>query len=163
MSNYIIHDGVLCREDELCHYKYIKREKVGGRWKYYYKDTKLDAAKANLDKLSAEERAHRKTYDTAKANILSSATGNEIVKDTDKRSLEYSNRALKELEPKLIQAGAEYGARYMNHQNTAGQKVVKLLNKISDKVYNAKKFVTKLFTKKAKSAPKVTATSGLWR
>lgn len=36
-------------DDELQHYKYIKREKVNGKWRYYYDQAEIDAAKAKLN------------------------------------------------------------------------------------------------------------------
>ena len=46
MSNYYLGpDGNVYSEEELCHWKYIKREKVNGKWKYYYDK---DSAKKNV-------------------------------------------------------------------------------------------------------------------
>lgn len=38
MSNYILIHGQFHEvpDDALMHWKYVKREKVGGKWKYYY-------------------------------------------------------------------------------------------------------------------------------
>ncbi len=68
MNKYIIIHGQLREipEDELMHWKYIKREKVNGKWKYYYDQSELDAAKASANKKrNAYERASDKyTKDT---------------------------------------------------------------------------------------------------
>lgn len=39
MPRYYLHNGQLVSEDELMHWKYVKREKVNGKWRYYYNDS----------------------------------------------------------------------------------------------------------------------------
>lgn len=64
MSKYTIIHGQLCElpEDELMHWKYIKREKVNGKWKYYY-----DLGETQK---KAYEQA-KNAYDTRKAQVQS--------------------------------------------------------------------------------------------
>ena len=61
MSNYIMHNGQLYTTDELMHWKYIKRERVNGKWRYYY-DYK--------DMLGYDEKAR---YDQAGSNYINTA------------------------------------------------------------------------------------------
>lgn len=49
-KDYFYHNGVLLSEDELMHWKYIKREKVNGKWRYYYDQSELDNKKKNISK-----------------------------------------------------------------------------------------------------------------
>lgn len=63
LSKYTIIHGQLCElpEDELMHWKYIKREKVNGKWKYYYDQSELDrfAKTANDSKNKSIDAARR--------------------------------------------------------------------------------------------------------
>lgn len=38
VGNYYVHNGQLYKTNELKHWKYIKKERVNGRWRYYYDD-----------------------------------------------------------------------------------------------------------------------------
>lgn len=59
--------------NELYHYKYIKREKVGDKWKYYYDTDSLKGAKTKFeDKVGITAKRNMQTaktnFDNAKAN-----------------------------------------------------------------------------------------------
>jgi hypothetical protein len=84
LSNHILlPNGDTIREDELYHFKYIKREKVGDKWKYYY-DTealKSDVKTAVSDPLgnkrkAALDQAQRKYQDAT--NRVSSRLMSDI-------------------------------------------------------------------------------------
>lgn len=53
-KDYFYHNGMLLSEDELMHFKYIKREKKNGRWVYYYDDSELKG-KEKASKKAAEK------------------------------------------------------------------------------------------------------------
>lgn len=60
--------------DELQHWKYIKREKINGKWRYYYdvgKNEKLDAGHANVAVRYAKENVnfHRKKFQEVKRKV----------------------------------------------------------------------------------------------
>lgn len=67
MSKYILTHGSFreVSDDELMHWKYIKREKVNGKWVYQYDDT-TDKALANRKK---QVDQLKKEYDSAKSNL----------------------------------------------------------------------------------------------
>lgn len=80
MSKYIMHNGAFYEvsDDELMHWKYIKREKKNGRWVYYYNQSELDAAKAEADRTT-------KAFDTMKKadDKLESAKSGKFGKISD--------------------------------------------------------------------------------
>lgn len=55
MSKYMIVNGQLREfsDDELMHWKYVKKTKKNGRWVYYYDESEKNRAKESLDKASA--------------------------------------------------------------------------------------------------------------
>ena len=60
--------------DELRHWKYIKREKINGKWRYYYdigKNERLEAGNAMSKVRDAANNAgfHKKRYDEVKSKI----------------------------------------------------------------------------------------------
>ena len=55
MSEYILLDG------ELYHWKYIKREKVNGKYRYYYKDDAYDDARSKYVAKKNKSEANRQT------------------------------------------------------------------------------------------------------
>lgn len=86
MSDYIITNGELHSTDELMHWKYIKRERVNGKWRYYYDEGSI---KNDIkDKLGYDERermnAAKKQYDTTKKAFLDAdAKKTEAYKNRD--------------------------------------------------------------------------------
>lgn len=84
MSKYIISpDGKLYHADDdyLQHWKYIKREKVNGKWKYYYDEdeNKLASLQKERDDLQKNhDRKFEEYFDARKADDLKNAIG-----DTD--------------------------------------------------------------------------------
>lgn len=55
-------------EDEIMHWKYIKRVKLSnGKWRYYYDERDVESAKLNLDKaVAARDRADHRIEDAEK-------------------------------------------------------------------------------------------------
>ena len=72
MSKYVIIHGQLreVSDDELMHWKYIKRVKKNGRWVYYYDEKaanqKLYAQQQVVADAKANESAAKQKYDAAK-------------------------------------------------------------------------------------------------
>lgn len=68
MSNYIYTGRELVSENELMHWKYVKREKKNGRWVYYYNDREYEKAKKANE--TAQKELNTQAYRTgaAKAN-----------------------------------------------------------------------------------------------
>lgn len=73
MSKYVIIHGRLheITDEELMHFKYIKREKKNGRWVYYYDEKSANADLSNqqnaVTAAKANELAKKQEYDAAKA------------------------------------------------------------------------------------------------
>jgi hypothetical protein len=70
MSNYILHNGTFVEvsDEELMHWKYIKREKKNGKWRYYYDEEAanviLDLQKTSANNARAKEfDAYLKDYE----------------------------------------------------------------------------------------------------
>lgn len=61
MSKYIIVNGTFreISDEELMHFKYIKREKVNGKWVYYYDKKQADADLKRYEDKATEARENR--------------------------------------------------------------------------------------------------------
>ena len=89
-------------DDQLMHWKYIKREKVNGKWRYYYdtgKKEKIAAGNAKSKVRDAAQNAsfHKKRYDEVKSKVDS---GEFFDKDHGNDSIvePYRNAYLKSLQ-----------------------------------------------------------------
>ena len=141
------------QNNELYHWKYIKREWKNGRWKYYYDDREIkvlgtiaDKAGANVttryENATAELR--KLDYDPNKAMVYDGSTGKyktswklieEVTKRTrhpDKlqfavaggdRSAEYKEHYANAM--KLADAGREYVNAYVDYNNHPISKIHK--------------------------------------
>ena len=70
----LMHGGDICYidldEGELCHWKYIKREKIGnGKYRYYYDQSELDKAKSDAKNAQDKYQSEMKRYIGNRANI----------------------------------------------------------------------------------------------
>lgn len=153
-NNYILtREGnfITVSDDELYHYKYVKREKVNGKWRYYYKDTKVDKAAANAAKATdayenaVEVRTRHWDNMMSKLHKVDDETF-----DRDQESWHRSARKAIDAETNKRQADREYEQAKKKYDESAGHKVADLLNKSQDKIDNAKKWVNNLLTKKKK-------------
>lgn len=119
MSNYIIApDGKLYHADDdyLQHWKYIKREKVNGKWRYYYHDDKYEAAKKN--------------YEDAKAK--SDGIKKYVKSSTDPRAESALALAQTRAEKETAKARDKYDKAQEKYDKSLGLKVTNGLNKLSD-------------------------------
>jgi len=114
--------------DGIKHWKYIKREKINGRWRYYYKDDKLDSTKKEMDKAYDDYNSY---FDKNKHKDLS---GMAKMAKQDKAFSTYANKksSYDSLKNKSDKRKAKYDKYLINP-----------MNKASDAVYNAKQKVNK--------------------
>lgn len=54
MSDYIITKDGLVDTNSLQHWKYVKKKKVNGKWRYYYDDSYLKEAESNYKKAETD-------------------------------------------------------------------------------------------------------------
>ena len=130
MSKYVIMHGQFheMSDDELMHWKYIKREKVNGKWVYTYKQpesnqptTRYDMAKANQKRKKDAEKAARKEERTNKLTNCRNAGKEKIEqnraerkKDWEESKVRGTEKAAKEAtkyDGGIVIKNDEYGAR----------------------------------------------------
>ena len=146
-------------EGELMHWKYIKREKVNGKWRYYYKDTEYDKLhKKYFDTVQRQEEAsdrfkkYSKFVDFYTTQLDKANGGDKAATDANKNLQGWkkmrddagneSNAAhweLKRLKPQFTAAKKQY-------EKSAGHKVADFLNKSADKVNKTKQWLKNLFS-----------------
>ena len=137
--NYIIGpNGSFVPEDELYHWKYIKREKQpNGKWRYFYKDDKYETiSNKYYDALKKEGRSR----------AIVSRYGSETVKSNYEQAAKQYKRSTV-LRPQYEKAKKRY-------ERSAGHKIADFLNKTSDEAHKAKLWVKKLFEGKNKTSSK---------
>lgn len=117
LSNYIISpDGKLyhASDDYLQHWKYIKREKVNGKWKYYYHDDKVDKTKREYNSAKAVKEAiedeYKRASDKYKAALreMSKRALNDEYTDLDAAVINEFHDSI----DKQIQAERDLGTTY---------------------------------------------------
>ena len=160
MSEYFISpDGKLYYfdGDYLQHWKYIKREKVNGKWRYYYHDDKYEDAKAKYE--TAKEKSDELRYRAGSTKTYSKVSEDDGTNPyrtagktaATKRAEKKADRA----EEKTAKAKAEYIKAKEKYEKSLGLKVTKGLNKTTDAINRSvdkgREFVDKLFGKKKKS------------
>lgn len=118
MANYIISNGQLYNTDDLRHWKYVKREKKNGKWRYYYKNSELDNAKKEYDNAkdhslvaNINRATNQVSLDTAKKEFEKDGkvTAEEkAVLDYQKSAAETSKREHAAAEKRLAEAKKKY-------------------------------------------------------
>ena len=118
--------------DGIKHWKYIKREKVNGKWHYYYKDDKLDSTKKQMDKDYDEYNSY---FDKNKHKDLN---GMAKMAKQDKALSAYLNKqnTYNSLKRKSDKRKVKYEKYLINP-----------LNKVSDKIYKGKQKISDLINK----------------
>lgn len=100
MAKYVIKDGNLYNVDELYHakFKYIKREWIKGKWRYWYEDSKIKKTATKVtnkakDKLGYDEKQKvtdaKKKVDAAKKTVETTKKQLDVIKSNtaeDKRA-----------------------------------------------------------------------------
>lgn len=120
-------DYVIIKDGELVHFKYIKREKVNGEWRYYYdkgsigrsikKAVGIDARNAYRsarDAAVAAENAHKEAYAAKRkeaAEATAAAKKLEDVKNAKNDGPEYESPAMKLARSKLAKEEATRSAK----------------------------------------------------
>lgn len=146
--------------DELYHWKYIKREKVDGKWRYTYKDDNVDKTRDNW---KAKQRKSYLNRQTANA-IRERAINRKLKKQASyaERGIEWvdyvsgwdrlANLAdtLATRDEKITQkAKWKYEKAKAKYEKSFGHTVADLLNKRST-INKGKRFVDRLFSGKTK-------------
>ena len=145
--------------DVLVHWKYIKREKLpNGKWRYYYRDTDYEKIRDEyLDESNQQNELSKrfKKYtdfvglytaqldkvnngDKAATDANQNLRGWKEMRDEIGEEMNASYWKLKRIKP-------QYEAARDHYARSAGHKVANLLNKASDKIYNAKQWLKGLF------------------
>lgn len=127
MSDYYYHNGRLYNSDELQHWKYIKKKKVNGKWRYYYDTESLkDDVK---DKLGYDERERMRESAREYGRALNEQNNakSEVDRIHDQRkSADTTQKAAENLVELLkadkISKEAYYKAREAGHKYAESQK-----------------------------------------
>lgn len=140
MSNYIISpDGKLYHTDDdyLQHWKYIKREKVNGKWRYYYHDDKYEDAKKIYEDSKAKSDEKR-----AKSDSIKEHAKNNTNPRADSALALAQNKAEKQAEraeAKTAKAQDKYNKAQEKYDKSLGLKIANGLNKSQSKEKDDKK------------------------
>ena len=155
MSKYIIQNGQFYEisDDELMHWKYIKREKKsGGGYRYYYADSKADVFKATQEMQRAgliygkASRDYKNinaqptkyipgNYANTVSRLLKSKAKKQAAHDVDVARANYEN-ATKKYTETVKQFNKTYGL----------DKVADFLTKTSSAANKAKKWIKNIFS-----------------
>lgn len=133
MSNYIISpDGKLyyAEDDYLQHWKYIKREKVNGKWRYYYHDDKYEDAKKNYEDAKARSDEKRAKSDSIKEYAKDST--NPRADSALALAQNKAERQAERAEKKTAKAQDKYDKAQEKYDKSLGLKIANGLNKLSD-------------------------------
>ena len=128
--------------DGIKHFKYIKREKINGKWRYYYKDDKLDALAKSKD---YEYDLYKRMDKATKTSINNNHKGDkndDIVWQNIKERQNIIDRYFKK------------NKEYKEEKNKSDKRktryekyLIKPLNKASDTIYKGKQKVGTLISK----------------
>ena len=132
MSEYFISpDGKLYHSngDYLQHWKYIKREKVNGKWRYYYHDDKYEAAKAKYENTKEKSSAKRQESDAIDKYATESGGVSDPYKSAAKKR---ASKKAERAEEKTAEAQEKYEAAKEKYEKSVGFKIADNLNKLSD-------------------------------
>lgn len=131
--------------DELQHYKYTRKEKVNGKWRYFY-DNLLDEEQKQKLKDAANEAdrkadnvlydAHKKALDVEKKTKLY-----KIDKDNSKSKIEKTARRASVITSNTVRRGATSVLRALNNVGKG-----KLDNRIRKSAAKGKEFFKSLFS-----------------
>ena len=124
--------------DELMHFKYVKREKVNGKWRYYYTDSKTGESKDILgydkrdDLLKADHEYKKATRQAELVNktapwrtpkLKSDGSGYEELSESDKRWNEETRTEIDNAYAKQAEAGKKASDAYAAYKKTPFGKV----------------------------------------
>lgn len=141
----IIHSDIYLGKDfsdGISHFKYIKREMVNGKWKYYYKNDRLDYLKRQKNRAIDDYNAMERAYDTSIKNFKKGDRNIDIV--LANRS--YANKLHRESSEKFKKYNTEKqkdDKRRIKYEKY----LIKPLNKASDAISKGKTRLSNLFNK----------------
>lgn len=113
------------------HWKYIKRERINGKWRYYYKDDKLNSTQKQMEKAYDDYNSY---FDKNKHKELS---GMAKMAKQDKALQTYTSK----------QYTYDRLKRKSDKRKVKYDKYIKALNKVSDTVYKGKQKVNNIINK----------------
>lgn len=132
--------------DELTHWKYIKREKVNGKWKYIYDDSssEVNKAKKNVDEKQKELDDHfdeywQKSYESELARL--SKKQKRDPERVEKIKNKYESEAMKEATKSAYSEGKQLRLDAIKAQNTYDIKKNSLEGKVDSTIIKAEKWV----------------------
>lgn len=152
MSKYIMHNGTFreVTDEELMHWKYIKKEKKNGKWIYYYDVGEASYIDGNTGKKPSNIVGYTKLEDMlGKDEQERARRASAVYEQADRNSTNrsYSSRSAMEKEAKRVaklgQAAIEANKAYM--KTPLGR-----LETAANTVKKAKKAVAKIFSNIAK-------------
>lgn len=110
-------DYVIVKDGELVHFKYIKREKVNGEWRYYYDRGSIsksikkavgvearDAYRTARDAAVTAENAHKEAYANKQKETAEANTARDAAETVSKNTPTVSEADLKKLQDNYVQA-----------------------------------------------------------
>lgn len=133
LDNELYHSDVYFGKDfsdGIKHFKYIKREKVNGRWRYYYKNDKLDQL----------GREKNDAMDMLREENKLRGYGNNTYSNSNDKSKSYNHISNNGFAKSMAYAKEEYKDRKRKDRYN---KYIKALNVTSDAVYKGKQKVSK--------------------
>lgn len=156
MSDYILlPNGDTVREDELYHWKYIRREKLpSGKYRYYYRDTDYEEIQNKYLDTSERQREASNRFKKYASFVDFYTTQLDKANNGDKAATD-ANKNLQGWKEMRDEAGKESNAAYWElkrlkpqyeaarkqYARSAGHKVADLLNKSSTAMHRAKNWL----------------------
>lgn len=142
MSKYTIVHGELRKVDDstLMHWKYIKRERVNGTWRYYYNEPKKDGQSKSYNKLQDAvglDEYDRAAKATADYEAAKDKYDNYGARDAETHEKLTSDRARTHVE--AMKAHEEFMKTPLAKVSLAKDAVGKLLKKIGSKLRSKKR------------------------
>ena len=111
----------------LMHWKYIKREKVGDKWKYTYKDDAVDKARTNLEKSVINYKKAVATENKLKADKTHDGELSKANLDMSDARIE-AYQATRNAKRAVEKARKEYDAAKEKSDASIGNRITKALN-----------------------------------
>lgn len=141
----IIHSDIYLGKDYsdgIKHWKYIKREKINGKWRYYYKNDRLDYLGAEKKISIGNYNTAEKVYETSLKNFKKGDRNIDIVL----ANRDYAHKLDRESSEKVKKYNTEKqkdDKRRIKYEKY----LIKPLNKVSNAVYKGKQKIGTLINK----------------
>lgn len=141
-------------EGELCHWKYIKREKLpNGKWRYYYDYGQY--AEADMKKAEADVNRDKQSYqDAVEDSKTARKNFSNALKTLDEKHNEYADKYMsrkkweKRMASKLKSTERQYNKAVKKYEETPLYKVRAAKSKIDKGAKAITKSLSKAFSKK---------------